>query len=377
MQAEALAARAAHDFNIIFAALTAQSELMSKGLELPDSATQSIARILRCAQRGVELSAKFAGMARNCSPGPNPVDLNHFLPRATAFLARNLGGAGTVQYLQPEGVQLRAFMDEVALRQALLFLAFNARDAASLGAEITLRLASAHRECSCGGNMACFAMTDLRPEGLSEEELAHCNGNAITSEFSGGLDMGLVAARRIIIRHGGRLVAENIQPKGVRFHVCLPVATATAAAFIDSQNVSALGQAACDASGDKPQLLVVDDETLVRSVIRTALTMRGYKVTEAANGSEALEKFKKARPPFDLVFMDVGLPDMDGWTVLERMRAISSGVPILMTSGDTADEQLEKHAEDARVLFLAKPFANEDLLMAVRQALARKTKPVA
>ncbi len=375
MEAEALAARAAHDFNNIFAALMTRSELLANGLELPDSAAQSLARILKCAQRGVELSAKFAGLVRQCLPGGNPVDLVHFLPRATSFLARNLGGVGTVQYLQIEGVPLHAFVDEEALSQALLFLALNARDAAPAGAGITLRLAHSQHQCSCGGNMACFTMTDLRPEGLPREQLAHCNGNALTSEFSGGLDMGLVAARRIILRHGGRLMAENMQPKGVRFHVCLPLATA--AAFIDSPKTGVAVKAVGDAFGDKPQLLVVDDEHLVRSVIRTALTLRGYKVTEAANGAEALEKFQKISPAFDLVFMDVGLPDINGWTVLERMHAINPGVPILMTSGDTADEHLERDAEDAGVQFLAKPFANEDLMVAVRQALARKPKPVA
>lgn len=370
MAAEALAARAAHDLNNIFAALHAQSELLASGLELPESARGPAANILLCARRGGELTSKIGGLARMCRPGPAPSDLNHFLPGVTAYIARQLAGIGTIQYLHPEEITLWALVDEEALRQALLFLALNARDAARSGTEITLRLspaASASGRCACGQNMACIAMTDLRGTGLSQEQLAWCNGQPITCEFAKGMDLGLAAARRIIIGHGGCMMAENMEPKGVRFHVCLPITTK--AVSNGSTKECAAPAVSNVVSKGQQHLLVVDDEDMVRCVIRTALALRGYKITEAANGSEALEKFKKNSPPIDLALMDIGLPDMDGWTVLEKMREIRPGAPVVMISGSTAEEQPLRYAKDAGVIFLGKPYANEDLLSAVRKAI--------
>ena len=170
-------------------------------------------------------------------------------------------------------------------------------------------------------------------------------------------------------------MAENIQPNGVRFHICLPVDTAPTSDAA-SKSSAAINNTS-DASRDKARLLVVDDEDMIRSVIHTALTLRGYRITEAANGFEALEKFQKTSPPFDLVLMDIGLPDIDGWTVLEKMRALRPGVQVLMISGDTANEQVQRYATDAGVMFLAKPYANDDLMKAVHKALAQQSKPVA
>lgn len=375
---EPLAIRASHDLNNIFAALQAQSELLSSGLDLPESARGPAENIITCVRRGAELSGKIGGLVRTCQLGPAPTDLNHFLPGATAFMARQLAGSGTVQYLHPEGNTLWAVIDEEALRQAFYFLALNARDAVRTGAEITLRLssaASALGQCACDQNMACIAMTDSRAVGLAAEQLAYCNGHPATCEFAKGLDLGLAAARRIITRHGGCMMAENMQPTGVRFQICLPLATPQSSTGPSMASVSNVDSTA--ASPAKQHVLVVDDEDMVRSVIRTALTLRGYKITEAGSGCEALDKFQRFDSPIDLVLMDIGLPDMDGWTVLEMMRNIRPNAPVVMISGSTAEEQPLKYAQDAGVQFLGKPYANADLLSAVRKALSRNTKPSA
>ena len=377
-EVESLAARAAWDFGNIFAALLAQSQQLSSGLELPESARGPSVNILTCVRRGAELSTKIGGLGRTCSLGSAPADLNYFLPGATAFMARQLAGTGTVQYQHPEGGTLWAMVDEEALRQALLFLALNARDAAPSGAEITLRLspaASASSSCACGRNMACIALTDSRAGGLSGEQLASCNGHPVTCEFARGLDLGLTAARRIIMRHGGCMMAENIQPCGVRFYVCLPVAHTLVPVPIGASKAWAGSGMGPDAARSGEHLLVVDDEDTVRSVVLTALSLRGYKTTEAVNGCDALEKFRCASPPIDLVLLDLGLPDMDGWTVLEKMREIRPGVPALVLSGSTAEKKPARYARDPGVLFLGKPFAAGDLFREVRKGLGLGLAP--
>src|SRR6185437_12397407 len=75
-----------------------------------------------------------------------------------------------------------------------------------------------------------------------------------------------------------------------------------------------------------PRILVVDDDDDIRGLVRTLLERTGAEVKEAANGRDGLREFHAWRP--DLVVLDVSMPDLDGWNVLERIRDMSE-VPVL------------------------------------------------
>jgi DNA-binding response OmpR family regulator len=114
-------------------------------------------------------------------------------------------------------------------------------------------------------------------------------------------------------------------------------------------------------------LLIEDDEDIALGV-RLLLTRHGFDVHTAADGREGLRAFHSARP--DLVILDIGLPGMDGWTVLERIRDLSD-VPVLILTahGQEADKVrgLNSGADD----YLTKPFGNAELTARV-QALLRR-----
>jgi two-component system, OmpR family, KDP operon response regulator KdpE len=117
-------------------------------------------------------------------------------------------------------------------------------------------------------------------------------------------------------------------------------------------------------------ILVVDDEPQIRRALRTSLEAHGYEVRTASNGTEAVEVAAEAAP--DLVFLDLGLPDLDGAQVIERVRAFSD-VPVIVVS--VRDRQIDKvEALDAGADdYVTKPFAMEELLARLRAAL-RRTK---
>jgi two-component system KDP operon response regulator KdpE len=120
-----------------------------------------------------------------------------------------------------------------------------------------------------------------------------------------------------------------------------------------------------------PIVLVVDDEVQIRRFLRAGFELNGFTVHEAANGAEAIRA--ATLRPIDLVIVDLGLPDMDGSEVVERIRSWSS-VPIIVLSVRSGEAQkvqlLEAGADD----YVVKPFGMAELLARVRAALRRQSR---
>lgn len=115
-----------------------------------------------------------------------------------------------------------------------------------------------------------------------------------------------------------------------------------------------------------PNILVVDDELQIQRAIRTILTEKGFKVTTASRGEEALTLAAASEP--ELVILDLGLPDMDGVEVCTRLREWTQCPIIILSVRDSERDKvaaLDKGADD----YLTKPFGIEELLARVRVAL--------
>lgn len=118
----------------------------------------------------------------------------------------------------------------------------------------------------------------------------------------------------------------------------------------------------------KKNVLVVEDDEDVRTLVGTRLRRAGYNVIVAADGLEGLRQFYGNRP--DLVILDVAMPVMDGWQVLERIREVSS-VPILMLTAMSEERDKVRGLRSGADDYISKPFAGEELLARVEAALRR------
>ena len=113
-------------------------------------------------------------------------------------------------------------------------------------------------------------------------------------------------------------------------------------------------------------ILVVDDEAPIRSLLLRALSQ--YKVIEASNGVEALAIVENAPP--DLVIADIRMPDMDGYTLLGKLRQASPGTPVLATSGFVSEEDVIEYDFDG---FIPKPIDFETIVTKVKKSLAKQS----
>lgn len=118
-------------------------------------------------------------------------------------------------------------------------------------------------------------------------------------------------------------------------------------------------------SAIKPSVLIIDDEVQIRRLLRANLEANGYRVLEAATGQEGITQAAQCRP--DVVILDLGLPDMDGVTVLKRLREWSR-VPVVVLSVRDREEDKVAALDNGADDYVTKPFSTGELLARLRVA---------
>ncbi len=125
-------------------------------------------------------------------------------------------------------------------------------------------------------------------------------------------------------------------------------------------------------STEKKLILIVDDEPRMIKFIRLNLDLEGYRVSEASNGLEALDRVRKELP--DLVLLDVMMPEMDGFEALERIREISN-VPVIMLTVKAEEEDKVRGLELGADDYVTKPFSPRELSSRIKAVLRRTEMP--
>jgi two-component system NtrC family sensor kinase len=121
--------------------------------------------------------------------------------------------------------------------------------------------------------------------------------------------------------------------------------------------------------GGRETILLVEDNSDVREVARSSLKHYGYRVIEAANGTEAIKVFKKLEGRIDLLFTDVVMPAMGGQTLAESLRIQKPGLPVLFMSGHPFEINTKKLAAMDGNDFIQKPFKPLELAQKIRRML--------
>ncbi len=180
--------------------------------------------------------------------------------------------------------------------------------------------------------------------------------DASDSREKGGTGLGLAICRTIVQQHGGRIWAESMEGKGSTFCIDLPLAAQ------EPRRV--------EAKADETRVLVCDRDPAVLEVVGTMLRARGFRVSNATSGDSAIRLADSEHP--DAIILDVGLPDVSGWQVLDRLllNPKTAGIPVVVFSGMRPEDGTRNgHSNVAG--WLAKPFEESQLFATLGRALRR------
>jgi signal transduction histidine kinase len=348
----------AHDFNNLLMALLGYAELARARLGKDEAFVASaLSDIERAAENGRALTTQLLEFASRRPARAEVLELNAALRGAQQLLTRLLRGSVKLELLlcdEPCHVRI----DPNSFERVLFNLAVNASDAMPDGGALRIRLT---RDRSNSAEHALISVED-QGTGIAPEDLPRIFEPFFTKKERGkGTGLGLSSVYGIVRQSQGEIDVESTPGKGTTFFMRFPLSDPPENA------VAVPSEPQLPGSG---RILLVDDDELVRGVVRAQLESAGYDVKVASSADEALGMLDLGAD-FDLLVSDVIMPRVSGVELARRTRARLGTLPILLVSGFAA-ELSPGTLEQLNARLLHKPFGTKQLLAAVAEALVAR-----
>jgi len=365
-----LAAGVTHDFNNIMTVIALYTQATLRLKDLPEEAQENLSIIAEEVQHATRLIQQILDFSRRASLEPKTLLLKPFAKEVGKLLERALPETISVrvEYADQEDYTVKA--DPTRLQQALLNLAFNARDAmrGRSPARLELRLERVTGPITCH---VCGTVNEDREwialrvsdtgTGIPPQVLPHLFEPFFTTKPAGqGTGMGLAQVYGIIKQHWGHLGVQTQEGVGSTFTLYLPAYHEE----VERRELSA-GR---EARGHGEIILVVEDHEPLRKAVIKALWEANYWVLEASHGRQALELLK-AHPNIALILSDWVMPEMDGQAFLAALREQGCRIPVIIMSGYPLESELGPFGEQI-CGWLSKPVVSAQLYALIEKALS-------
>jgi CheY-like chemotaxis protein/nitrogen-specific signal transduction histidine kinase len=362
----------AHDFNNLLTVISGNVGLLRERYERGgETVPHEVHEVARAALRGADMVAQLLRFGRRGQLRRELVNPAETIAHATSML----------RHLLPETVALRLggvpphctlSLDTGALEQIIANLCTNARDAMPAGGTIAIecevaRLAPellAANDWLEPGEYFQIRVRDTGA-GMDDGTLRRVFEPFFTTKPVGsGTGLGMSMVYGLMKAHRGLVEAASVVGQGTTITVSFPLVHGPL------PEVAARPEEAAPREGTGHEgILVVEDDEAIRAATRRALESRGYRVWTAEDGADGLAAFQAHGEHIALIVSDLVMPNFGGREMAETLRAAGVAVPILFTSGYSADRVDSQLEALAHVQFLPKPWTIADLRHRVREAI--------
>jgi PAS domain S-box-containing protein len=362
-----LAGGIAHDFNNLLAAVLGNVSLAKMYAAGNEKLVSRLDAVVKATSRARDLTGQLLTFSRGGEPVKSLVVVSDIIKDASEFAVR--GSNVRCDIKLADGLwPIKA--DPGQISQVISNLIINADQAMPEGGVITVKgeneiIGIGDKLPLHPGNYIKISITD-QGHGISEENLDRIFDPYFSTKRQGS-GIGLATSYSIIKKHNGHIKAESINKQGATLHVYLPALPAGIPA-------AASGRPQLHTGGGR--VLVMDDEEMVRDMVREQLILLGYEVEQAREGSEAVSLYEQAMKdnnPFDIVIMDLTIPGgMGGKDATREISAIDPDARIIVSSGYAQDPILADYQSYGFKSILIKPYRIEELGKVVHELMREK-----
>lgn len=375
----ALSGGIAHDFNNLLGGTLALSELAQAKLAEGTAPFDELQKICDVATRGSEIVRQLMIYAGNESAAFEPVDLTSLVTEMLELLKVAVPKHAVLKTSLAQGLP-RVRSDSAQIRQVVMNLVTNATEAIvdhdGVIQVMTHRLAggSGSNQLDAAkdlpeGDYVCLQVSD-NGCGMTPETQRKAFDPFFTTKFA-GRGMGLAIVQRIVRGLGGGIDIVSSPGNGSSIHVVLPC-VADMARTNDAHAALALEERGSQTLGNI-SILVVEDERELLLAVTTLLQRRGFSVTQASDGSSALELIRTCHGRFDAMLLDVTLPGASSREVLEEAERLRPDLVAILTSA-YSHESIRGNFTGLRAEhFIRKPFGIDDLVRLLHTLLVRSS----
>ncbi len=364
-----LAGGVAHDFNNMLMAILGCSDFLLNAIPPDQPLRHDVEEIKRAGERAADLTRQLLAFSRRQVLQPRVIDLNAVVSDMERMLRRIIG----------EDIELMAVLDADLgrikadpgrLEQVIINLALNARDAMPRGGRLTLETRNFDLDQDYirghalvkSGPYVMLAVSDTGT-GIDPETQAHIFEPFFTTKGPGqGTGLGLATVYGTVKQSDGYIWVYSEPDRGTTFKLYFPRVP-------DPELASSRSAPEVRDLQGRETVLLVEDDPVVRDLIRRILVRYAYRVLEASSGPEALEVCRNHDAPIDLVLTDVVMPQMSGRELIEELVTVRPDLRVLYMSGYSSEAVVRHGMLDKYTPFLQKPFTPDTLARKLREIL--------
>ncbi len=363
-----LAGGIAHDFNNLLTIITGYSQLILNNLGRTDPNRHSAEQIMKAGERAAALTKQLLAFSRRQVLQPRVLDLNRLVASLTIMLQRLIGEDVDLRLnLKPDLGRVNA--DAGQVEQVIMNLVVNARDAMPKGGVLTVETGNVDLDDGYAGRhidvrkgpYVLLAVSD-NGSGMDDVTRAHLFEPFFTTKGSGkGTGLGLSTVFGIVKQSGGSVEVYSEPGRGTSVKVYLP--RIDQPAVLEQEHASPAGRRGTET------ILLVEDDDMVRHLVRETLERDGYRILDAPGPLEAKKAAEHFKSAIDLLITDVVMPKINGRELADHLVARRPGMKVLYMSGYTDNAVLNSGILQKEVAFLQKPFTPARLTEKVREVL--------
>jgi len=364
-----LASGIAHDFNNILGIIVGYASLIEKLPANRANMEKCLTAIHTAGQRGANLVKQMLTFARKTEILYEPILINDIVNEVVKLLEETFPKTITLSvHLENDLPLIEA--DATQVHQVILNLCLNARDAMPHNGILTMTTRSESGEIvhriypkAMATKYIILSVTDTG-SGMDEETQHRIFEPFFTTKGRGkGTGLGLALVFGILESHGGFVSLQSEVGKGTTFYCYFPV----------PQKIPVMKQIGDETIGEVPggdeTILLVEDEEMLRELVKQFLESKGYTVLLAGDGEEAITVFNQHENEIQLIISDLGLPKLGGNDLYEKLKMQNPDIVFILASGFIEPGIKADILKTGVKEFIPKPYNPNEVLRAIRRVL--------